>query len=639
MCGICGTVHLTGKPVSPALLQAMNGRLRHRGPDGDGYHVAGRLGLAACRLRIIDPAGSDQPLYSEDRRISLVFNGAIYNHRDLRRRMIQRGHRFRTEGDGETIVHLYEEYGPACCEHLRGMFAFALWDLRERRLLLARDRLGQKPLYYYHDHRVFVFASEIKAILTHPDVPRASNFRSGPGSLLGTYLSFGYVPAPRTAFRDVFMLEPATTLSLDADGRAERRTYWDIEQQAPLAAAAPRARPAEHLLPLREHLEEAVRLRLTSDVPLGVLLSGGIDSSLVAALMRRHSNAAVKTFSIGFRNEDSFDETPYARQVAGHLETEHRTLYVERDAMALLSALVWHHDQPFADSSAVPTYLVSKMAREEGVSVALTGDGGDELFAGYERFDGVRLIRRLSFIPRPFWRGLEKLIELLPESTDYDSWVKRARRFVPAGSKPIDAAYFDMVRMFDAGLAKAVSIHAGRVPRHVSSRAGGADDDPVVALVAANMRSYLPDDLLVKTDRCSMQASLEARSPFLDHKLVEHAARIPFNLKLKGRRKKFILKEMARGLLPDNVIDRRKHGFGIPLGAWLRQDITMVRDILLSRRARGRGQFNMALVEGLINQHVSRRHDRSHQLWTLLTLEEWHRQWFDAPAPPAARSA
>ncbi len=632
MCGICGAVHLTGKPVSPELLQAMNSRLQHRGPDGDGYHIAGQLGLAMRRLRIIDLAGSDQPLYNEDQSIAVVFNGEIYNYQDLRHSLIQRGHRFRTQGDGETIAHLYEEYGADCCQHLRGMFAFALWDQRERRLLLARDRMGQKPLYYYHDDRVFVFASEIKAILAHPDVPRVSNFCASPNSLLGTYLSFGYVPARQTAFQDIFMLEPAKTLQLDVSGRAEIQTYWDIEQQAPLAAADPQARPAAYVASLREQLEEAVKLRLMSDVPLGALLSGGIDSSLITALMRRHSNATVKTFNIGFNDDDSFDETPYALQVADFLETEHRTLHLKPDAIALLSALVWHHDQPFADSSAIPTYLVSRLAREQ-VTVVLTGDGGDELFAGYERFEGAWLLQQLSFIPPPFWHGLEKLIDRLPESTDYDSWVKRARRFVPAARKPIGAAYFDMVRMFDADLARDISLHPGQVPRDLSSYISGAPDDAVIGTVEANMRSYLPDDLLIKMDRCSMQASLEARSPFLDHKLVEYAASIPFNLKLKGRRKKFILKEMARGLLPNNIIHRRKHGFGIPLGAWLRQDIAPVRDILLSRQARQRGLFNMAMVEDLINQHVSRKHDRSYQLWTLLTLEEWHRQWFDAPSP------
>lgn len=626
MCGICGFIHLDGRPAAPKLLPAMNRRLRHRGPDGAGYLIDGNLGLAMRRLGIIDLAGSDQPLYSEDQSLALVFNGEIYSCRDLRRRLVKRGHRFRTDGDGEAIVHLYEEYGAACCEHLRGMYAFALWDRRQRRLLLARDRMGQKPLYYYHDHRTFVFASEIKAILAHPDVPRISNFSTGPNSLLGEYLSFGWLPAGRTAFQNIFMLPPATTLQLDAAGQAKTRVYWDISRQAPLAAADPKAKPEAYVPQLREHLDEAVKLRLMSDVPLGAFLSGGLDSSLIAALMRRHSNAAVKTFSIGFEGDDSFDETPYALQVAQFLETEHRAFRVRPDAMRLLSDLVWHHDQPFADSSAIPTYLVSKLTREQ-VTVALTGDGGDELFAGYERFAAARLFQQWSAVPRPLWAGLAKLMSILPESTAYYSRVKRARRFAQAAGKPVGAAYFDLARLFSDELTRRISIQPGKVPTDLSDYAAGQRGDAVIGLVEANMRSYLPDDLLVKTDRCSMQASLEARAPFLDHKLVEHAAAIPFNLKLAGRRGKVILKQAAAGLLPDDIIHRQKHGFGVPLGAWLRRDITPVRDMLLSQSARQRGLFNMAAVESLINDHASGKRDHSRQLWALLTLEEWHRQW------------
>ena len=626
MCGICGFIHLDGRPAAPELLPAMNRRLRHRGPDGAGYLIDGSLGLAMRRLGIIDLAGSDQPLYSEDQSLALVFNGEIYSCRDLRRRLVKRGHRFRTDGDGEAIVHLYEEYGAACCEHLRGMYAFALWDRRQRRLLLARDRMGQKPLYYYHDHRTFVFASEIKAILAHPDVPRISNFSAGPNSLLGEYLSFGWLPAGRTAFQNIFMLPPATTLQLDAAGQAKTRLYWDISQQAPLAAADPKAKPEAYVPQLREHLDEAVKLRLMSDVPLGAFLSGGLDSSLIAALMRRHSNAAVKTFSIGFEGDDSFDETPYALQVAQFLETEHRAFRVRPDAMRLLSDLVWHHDQPFADSSAIPTYLVSKLTREQ-VTVALTGDGGDELFAGYERFAAARLFQQWSAVPRPLWAGLAKLMSILPEGTAYYSRVKRARRFAQAAGKPVGAAYFDLARLFSDELTRRISIQPGKVPTDLSDYAAGQRGDAVIRLVEANMRSYLPDDLLVKTDRCSMQASLEARAPFLDHKLVEHAAAIPFNLKLAGRRGKVILKQAAAGLLPDNIIHRQKHGFGVPLGAWLRRDITPVRDMLLSQSARQRGLFNMAAMESLINDHASGKRDHSRQLWALLTLEEWHRQW------------
>ena len=621
MCGICGVIHLDSKPVTERLLEAMNDTLAHRGPSGAGYFIEDHVGLAMRRLSIIDVAGSDQPLYNEDESIVLVFNGEIYNFQDLRDDLNQRGHRFRTAGDGETVAHLYEEYGADCFQHLRGMYAIALWDKREKRLLLARDRMGQKPLYYYKDDKILVFASEIKAILQHPDVPKVSALNT-PESI-AMLLNYGYVPAPQTAFQGISMLLPAHVLQLDADG-CKHYPYWDLPDLAP---SDEDANPEPYIFQLQSLLEESVKLRLISDVPLGAFLSGGLDSSLIVALMRKHSNSAVKTFSMGFEGDDSFDETPYAQQVAQHLETDHTAFTVKPDAMGLLSDLVWHHDQPFADSSAIPTYLVSKLTREH-VTVALTGDGGDELFAGYERFYAAQLMQKMSIIPSFAWKGLAGFIDLLPEGTGYYNRVKRAGRFARAASMPVFDAYFDLVRVFSDDLIhelsdfkdKAVSFD-GRVSR----------DGIVGEIVKFNMESYLPDDLLIKADRCSMQASLEARAPFLDHKLVEYAATIPFNLKLKGNITKHILKESARGLLPDSIIDRKKHGFGVPLGAWLRKDIQPVRDILLSQTARQRGLMNMAVVERLIKEHETGQRDHNRQLWTLLTLEDWHRQFIDAP--------
>ncbi len=624
MCGICGVIHFDGAPVTQQLLTAMNDRLTHRGPDGDGYFSAGAVGLAMRRLKIIDIAGSDQPLYNEDGSVALVFNGEIYNYRELRHQLVARGHRFKSEGDGETIVHLYEEHGADALKHLRGMFALALWDRRRNSLLLARDRFGQKPLYYYLDSRVFVFGSEIKALLAHPDVPVVSRFGADDGRALAEYLSFGYLPAPETAFRGVRMLELASWLAVDLDGAVTSGCYWEMPAMAP---PDPLTKAESYIGDLREQLEEAVKLRLVSDVPLGAFLSGGLDSSLIAALMIKHSNAAVKTFSIGFEGDDSFDETPYAEQVARSLGTEHTAFRVKADALELLPELVWHHDQPFADSSAIPTYLVSKLTRAQ-VTVALTGDGGDELFAGYERFYAAELMQRFSLVPSPLLKSAGVLLRLLPEGTGYYDPVKRARRFARAASQPLEEAYFDLVRVFDAELLAEISpgaAHRTSIDRYLSA----GQPHPIAGLVEANMRSYLPDDLLIKADRCSMQASLEARAPFLDHKLAEFAANIPFNLKLKGATTKHILKEAARGLLPDEIIERKKHGFGVPLGAWLRRDIAPVRDILLSRRARERGLLEMSAVERLISEHEAGRRDHSRQLWALLTLEEWQRQFVD----------
>ena len=631
MCGICGVIHFDGKPVTKELLRAMNDRLRHRGPDGAGYFIDGAVGLAMRRLSVIDIPGSDQPLGNEDESVVLVFNGEIYNYRDLRRDLGARGHRFRSDGDGEPVAHLYEEYGDECWKRLRGMYAIALWDKRRKRLLLARDRMGQKPLYYYHDRDIFVFASEIKALLAHPQVPRRSSFATADGGALAQYLSYGYLPAPDTAFQNIFALPPAACLRVDAAGeqpvKREGR-YWALP---PLAEPDAQAAAADHIEPLRAKLEEAVKLRLMSDVPLGAFLSGGLDSSLIVALMRRHSNAAVKTFSIGFEGDDSFDETAYAAQVAGALGADHQSFRVRPEAMNLLSDLVWHHDQPFADSSAIPTYLVSKLTRAQ-VTVALTGDGGDELFAGYERFYAASLFQRMSVLPKPLWRGLSALLALLPEGTAYDDRVKRARRFAHAAGLSVADGFFDLARVFSADLIAEIRAAAGPDAADFS-RYLEASADPVAGLLNASMRSYLPDDLLIKADRCSMAASLEARAPFLDHELVEHAATIPFNLKLRLKLKsalsKFVLKEAARGILPESIINRRKHGFGIPLGAWLRRDMSPVRDILLSRRARERGLWRGAAVERLIEEHQSGRRDHNRQLWALLTLEEWHRQFID----------
>ena len=625
MCGICGVIHFDGKPVRRELLAGMNDTLRHRGPDGEGYFIDGNVGLAMRRLKIIDIAGSDQPLTSEDGSLALIFNGEIYNYRELRQRLEARGHRFKTEGDGETVVHLYEDYGVDALTHLRGMFALALWDGRRGSLLLARDRFGQKPLYYYQDSRVFVFASEIKAILAHPDVPRVSRFAAEDGRSLSAYLSFGYVQAPETAFAGIKMLEPAKSLAVDLSGAVHQGRYWQVPRLAPPDLSA---KAQSYIGALREQLDEAVKLRLVSDVPLGAFLSGGLDSSLIVALMRKHSNAAVKTFSIGFAGDDSFDETPYAERVARHLDTEHTAFRVEPEALSLLPELVWHHDQPFADSSAIPTYLVSKLTREQ-VTVALTGDGGDEQFAGYERFYAADLMQKLSTLPAALRRGAAGLLRRSPEGAGYYDPVKRARRFARAASLPLEEGYFDLVRVFDSALLAEICPVAEGHPPFMNPYLNAGQPHPIARLVEANMRSYLPDDLLIKADRCSMQASLEARAPFLDHQLAEFAATIPFNLKLKGSRSKHILKEAARGLLPDDIIERKKHGFGVPLGAWLRRDMEPLREILLSRRARERGLLNMSVLERLIEEHQSGARDHNRPLWALLTLEEWHRQFVD----------
>ncbi len=625
MCGLCGVLHVDGASPDPAVLARMNATLIHRGPDQGRELVVGACGLANRRLAILDlsPAAA-LPMQTPDGALTLAYNGEVYNYPALRASLESQGEYLRTGSDAEAVLALYRREGPEMLCRLRGMFALALWDRDRKQLLLARDRLGKKPLYYYQDARVLVFASEIKALLQHPDVPRRSALTS---ERLAIYLSYGYIPAPDTAFEGIYMLPPGHMAVITADApQVVPRPYWEPPYPAPASPDA--SRQAELAAAVRDQLEEAVRLRLLSDVPLGAFLSGGLDSSLIVVLMQRATNATVRTFSIGFTGDASFDETPYARRVADLLGTEHIAFHIKPDALGLLPRLVWHYDQPFSDSSAIPTYLVSDLTRQH-VTVALTGDGGDELFAGYERFYAAALTRKLGLIPRSVWRIAAGLVAALPEGTGYYNAIKRAGRFVRGASQSPALAYFDWIRLFDAGAVRALIGQPDVAAAHFAAAFRGAVDGP--GLLDVNLRTYLPDDLLIKADRASMAASLEARAPFLDHELVEMVATIPFNLKLNGRVTKYILKEAARGLLPDAIIDRPKHGFGVPLGAWLRAEITPVRDTLLSPEARGRGLLNIAAIERLIREHAGGQRDHGQRLWTLLTLEWWYRIFIDPP--------
>jgi asparagine synthase (glutamine-hydrolysing) len=620
MCGFCGVLNLNGAPVDPAVIDAMTATLIHRGPDQGAIFIDGHIGLGNRRLAIQDTSdAASLPMTDGD--LTIAFNGEIYNHPDIRRELEASGVRdWRSTGDTETILRLYRAYDGdvrRMLNRLRGMFALALWDGGRRRLILARDRMGEKPLYFYlDDRRRLVFASEIKAILAHPDVPRRSALN---GALLARYLRDGYLQV-ETAFDGIAALQPEQAAIIESDGVFDEDSLFYYWQRPPAESA--RRSEGEWRDAVREMLTDAVRGCLISDVPLGAFLSGGLDSSLIVALMQKHTNAAVRTFSIGFAGDSSFDETAYAEQVARHLETEHTAFTVEPQSLDLLPKLVWHHDQPFADSSAIPTYLVSKLTRQH-VTVALTGDGGDELFVGYERFYAAALAGRMQrFIPRPVWALGERALAAFPEGTGYYDPLKRARRFVKGAAQSVGAAYQDWVSVFsrewiDSALMQ--QVHDYPDP----------PGDSLAEIVQYNMLTYLPGDLLVKTDRCSMAASLETRAPFLDHRLVELAAQIPMSLKLNGNVTKYILKQAARGLLPDSIIDRPKHGFGVPIGAWLRRDIAAARDILLSPEARGRGLLKMDAVERLLNEHADGRRDHGGRLWALLTLEWWHRLFID----------
>lgn len=630
MCGICGVLNRDQMPVPPNVLHAMNDTLIHRGPDQGAVVIEGACGLANRRLAILDLSSAGSlPMQSHDGNVTLAYNGEVYNFPELRRTLESQGYQFRSNSDAEAVIALYQRHGTSFLEHLRGMFAIALWDSVKQVLVLARDRTGQKPVYYYQDERRLIFASEIKALLCHPDVPRQMAV-----DRLPLLLGYGYVPAPLTLFEGINMLLPGHALIYRA-GKITTEAYWTPPA---FAAGQAGAREADYLDELRATLEEAVRLRLLSDVPLGAFLSGGLDSSLIVAYMARHTSEPVKTFSIGFAGEESFDETRYARQIAELIGTDHHEFIVEPNAIELLPYLVWHHDQPFADSSAIPTYLVSKHTRDH-VTVALSGDGGDELFAGYERFYAARLAARYRRIPGPLRAGIRSVLDLLPENTSYRGVAQRARRFVTGADLDPAEAYLSWVGLFNAAQVAALLTEPGALSatdhfaRHFKA---GDPRDFVTQLLDVNLTTYLPDDLLIKADRASMAPSLEVRAPFLDHKLIELAARIPTNLKLKGRTTKHILKAAAADVLPADIIHRQKHGFGVPVGRWFREDLReYAREILLDPATLQRGYWREVAISQLLDEHASARRNHGHHIWLLLTLEWWHRLFLD-PATPAA---
>jgi asparagine synthase (glutamine-hydrolysing) len=641
MCGICGWIARRpgASEVDRATVMQMNTTLTHRGPDDSGVEVFENAALAMSRLSIIDRLTGNQPAANDTKTCWIVYNGEIYNFLPLRRDLEARGYRFHTRSDTEVVLHAYEEWGPDCVHHLRGMFALAIYDRRPLtsnhqsepltapgRLILARDRVGKKPLYYYYNTDTFLFASEIKALLAHPEVPRQVNRQ-----VIPLYLAYGYAPAPFTMFKDIHELPPGHTLIVQ-DGQISTHNYWDI-------GALPRPSHSLQLSEqdwshqLRDLLEEAVALRLNSDVPLGVLLSGGLDSTAVVAFMARHMDQPIKTFAIGFTDDPSFNELEYARLAARTYETDHHEFIVPSDtAVELIQTLVWHYDQPFADSSALPTYLVSKLSREH-VTVALTGDGGDELFAGYERFAAVRLAEVYRRTPQFIQAALAYLLRAWPEPTSYNSFVRRARLFLEHAPLPLAQRYLGWVGIFrDSFIRKLLADTIAIDPLdHFRSYFDQAEHaDPIEQLLAVNAKTYLPGDLLVKTDRMSMANSLEIRCPFLDHKLFEFAACIPVNLKLRGLTTKYILKKALDGLVPPAIMHRKKHGFGVPVGRWFRTSLKeYVCEVLLSPRALRRGYFQKVALQQLIAEHHNGKRDHGHKLWALLTFELWHRIFID----------
>ncbi len=624
MCGIAGfvTEHETG-PVAErtAVLDRMCRILTHRGPDDQGIVVEGPVALAMRRLSIIDLVGGHQPISGEDGTVTIVFNGEIYNFRDLQRQLETRGHTFRTRSDTEAIVHLYEEYGASCVDHLNGMFAFAIWDARNRKLFIGRDRTGEKPLYYtVTPTGAFVFGSEIKALLEHPHVEREINLEA-----LDAYFTLGYVPDPLSIFRNIHKLPAGHHLTF-ADGRVSVRQYWDFTFEP-----APSRREEDYLEELRTLLDEAVRMRLISDVPLGAFLSGGIDSSTVVGLMARHMDQPVKTFSIGF-HEDSYDELKYARLTARNFGTDHHEFIVTPDICNIVDELAWHFDEPFADQAAIPNYVVSKLAREH-VKVVLSGDGGDELFAGYTRYVTQSKRSRFSRVPQFFRKGLmQPISRKLPHSV-------LGRNYFHNISLDSFDRYIDSVSIFTR--LNKLSLYTRDFQQQLKNHneteslfqeleSKVKTTDALDALLYIDCKTYLPGAILTKVDRMSMAVSLEARVPFLDHKLIEFVTTIPASLKMKNFETKHILKRAVRNLIPNEIVNRAKQGFGVPIQEWINRELKQrIRETLSEQRSRERGYVEQRYVNLLLDEHERGRRDHSTALWSLFMLELWHRRFLD----------
>jgi asparagine synthase (glutamine-hydrolysing) len=627
MCGIAGIVQRDpSQKVDQICLRCMCASLWHRGPDDQGIFIDGPVGLGNRRLRIIDLTTGHQPIFNESGSIAVVLNGEIYNFRELRPALEARGHRFTTQADTEVIVHLYEEYGVEAVQRLRGMFALALWDGDRQRLLLARDRVGKKPLVYAHLPGRLLFASEIKAILQDPEVPTAIDLQA-----VDAYLAFQFIPHPLTIYQAIRKLPPAHFLIWE-HGKVTIEPYWhlDFSRKTPI-------RRGELAEALRAQLQEATRLRLMSDVPLGALLSGGMDSSAVVALMSHAMDRPVPTFSIGFA-EEAYDELPYARQVAKRFATSHHERLVTADVAGVLPRLVWQYDEPFADKSAVPALYVARMASRH-VRVVLNGDGGDEAFAGYDKYRFSRWQRAWGYLPAWLRQPLQQRL-LTPlhhgrggGTTWLLTWL--AHSLLPFA----DAIYYPE---FCAGHVRATLyqpwVRAALVDQ-VSPMAAlvseGLEclDDPVDLMQWLDYQWYVPGDLLVKMDIASMACSLEARSPFLDHQVIEFCAALPAAVKTDGRARKIVLPAAFHGLLPEAILDRPKQGFSMPLRAWLRGPLAaLARDLLVDQPRGVQEFFDLAAIRRMFDARVSGRRNHAHRLWALMLVAQWYRLMIERQA-------
>ena len=629
MCGICGVYNFRNKePVNQDLIKRMTGALKHRGPDDEGIYLGSRVkgsglmvGLGVRRLSIIDLETGHQPIHNEDKTIWIVFNGEIYNFRDLREALEKKGHIFYTKSDTEVILHLYEEYGRDCVQRLNGMFAFAIWDSREERLFLARDRIGIKPLFYVEHKGSIIFASEIKSILENKEISKEIDLQS-----LYSMMKLQYIPAPKTIFKEIKKLLPGHRLACQK-GKISIEKYWDLD------LARKEESEAFYLEELPRLLEESIRLRLISDVPLGAFLSGGIDSSIMVGLMSKFSEKPVKTYSVGFEAEDSFNELKYARLASQHFKTDHQELIMKsKDIEELLPKIVYYLDDPITDPAVIPTYLVSKLAKEK-VTVVLTGEGGDELFAGYRRYSLDRLAPYYGKLPSIIRKKMISALisKLLPQG--------RFQQGIEALNQPPGVQrYLSWVSKFNDETLE--NLYTKEVKEEIKEKGltsifrsyfeSPQERDFHSRTLYCDIKTWLPDDLLVKVDRMSMATSLEARVPYLDHRIVELCTSMPIHLKLRGFTSKYILRKALSDLIPEEILKRRKQGFTVPLAPWFRKELrNFTQEILSQNSIAKRGYFDYNYIKHILEEHLEGERNYSREIWSLLVFELWSKKYLE----------
>jgi len=634
MCGIHGLVQLDGKAVDPALLSRMGRVTAHRGPDDEGLHVDGNAGIAMRRLSIIDLAGGHQPISNADDSLWLVCNGEIYNYRELRSELQARGYRFKTGSDSEVLLHLYDAEGDAFVQRLNGMFDFALWDARRRRLLIGRDRLGVKPLYVRQDATRLAFATEAKALLELPGAAAELDRAAVSG-----YLHLGYVAAPGCIFRGIRKLPPATLLAVEG-GQVREWRYWRLSPRIDHAASE-----QDWVSRVREGIERSVHMQMVSDVPIGAFLSGGIDSSAVVACMARHTDHPVRTYSIGFEGgtaETLYNELPYARRVAELFGTQHREIVVKPDVVGLLPRLLWHLDEPVADTAFITTYLVSEFARQD-VKVILSGVGGDELFGGYRRYLGGQYAAKFNRLPGwARWLATAAAARLPSDRhSGALNMLRLAKGFIASADMDPDQRYRSYLQVMSQPEVSALLLQppADGSDAHdalAQAFADAGNEDELNRMLAVDAETQLPDDLLLLTDKMSMAVSLECRVPLLDHELVEMAATMPAAIKVRDRQLKHVMKQALQGLLPDDILHRAKRGFGTPMGAWLKRELSpLLRELLAPAVVARRGLFNQSAIDRLMTDHQANRIDGTDALTALMNLEIWSRVYLDRDEPAA----